>query len=439
MKVHGKSQYHATEKQAKVNSTSNGDSKRFNNNNTIKKSAVNTKLWITPDEIPFTVGEIKNSIPSHLFQKNLFISLAYLLADVAGLVVLYTFAVFCLLDTELIFLGKVFPFLPNFLLKLAYPFLWVAFWYITGSVMTGLFIIGHECGHGAFSEYKLVNEFVGWATHSYVLTPYQSWKISHANHHKFTNSMDDDEVFVPYKAVEFYQRVWKHIDNRKSPVLAFLGVIGMLVFGWPLYLTTNLGGPGKYLKGWNNNHFLPHSSIFHPKDFIPVLIADIGFFSFLGLLCWLSYQYGILTIFFLYGIPYFICYSHLIIITYLQHTATYLPHWGKGKFTWLHGALSTVDRSWGKILDIMFHHISDTHICHHLFPTLPFYNAQEATKYLKEFLGPYYMSDDTNVLLAFWQNFQDCKYVDPFHGNSGLWVYKGCPDGSTVSEKNKDN
>lgn len=50
------------------------------------------------------------------------------------------------------------------------------------------------------------------------------------------------------------------------------------------------------------------------------------------------------------------------------------------EWQWLRGALCTVDRSFGPLLDHTFHHIVDTHVCHHLFSTMPFYHAQEATQ-----------------------------------------------------------
>ena len=43
---------------------------------------------------------------------------------------------------------------------------------------------------------------------------------------------------------------------------------------------------------------------------------------------------------------------------------------------WLRGALCTVDRSFGWLLDRTLHHITDTHVCHHLFSKMPFYHAQ---------------------------------------------------------------
>ena len=80
-----------------------------------------------------------------------------------------------------------------------------------------------------------------------------------------------------------------------------------------------------------------------------------------------------------------------MLITYLQHTDVYMPHFRGKEFQWLRGALCTVDRSFGPLLDHCFHHITDTHVCHHLFSKMPFYHAQEATEAFKKVLGPYYL------------------------------------------------
>jgi len=77
----------------------------------------------------------------------------------------------------------------------------------------------------------------------------------------------------------------------------------------------------------------------------------------------------------------------------------------------LRGALATVDRNYG-ILNQWFHHIGDTHVCHHIFSKMPHYHSEEATKYLKPILGKYYKYDDTPIFEALWQTRRFCKYVD---------------------------
>jgi len=113
----------------------------------------------------------------------------------------------------------------------------------------------------------------------------------------------------------------------------------------------------------------------------------------------------------------------LVLITFLQHTDYALPHYTNEEWDWLRGALATVDRDFG-ILNGIFHHITDTHVVHHLFSNMPFYHAKEATESVKRLLGDYYRFDDTNFVKALWQNFV-CTYVQPDLGSDGklgiLW------------------
>jgi omega-6 fatty acid desaturase / acyl-lipid omega-6 desaturase (Delta-12 desaturase) len=44
--------------------------------------------------------------------------------------------------------------------------LWALYGFWAGLFATGLWVIAHECGHQAFSEYKIVNNTVGWVLHS---------------------------------------------------------------------------------------------------------------------------------------------------------------------------------------------------------------------------------------------------------------------------------
>lgn len=50
--------------------------------------------------------------------------------------------------------------------------LWPVYWYAQGSVMTGVWVLAHECGHQSFSESQFVNDLVGTVCHSALLVPY---------------------------------------------------------------------------------------------------------------------------------------------------------------------------------------------------------------------------------------------------------------------------
>jgi omega-6 fatty acid desaturase (delta-12 desaturase) len=126
-------------------------------------------------------------------------------------------------------------------------------------------------------------------------------------------------------------------------------------------------------------------------------------------------QFGVQAVATYYFIPYLVVNMNLVLITYLQHTDEYVPHYRPTngvEFPWLRGALATVDRSYGWLLDIVFHHISDTHVVHHLFHEMPFYNAIEATIQVRKFLGDYYLVDHTPTPVALWKAWKTCRFVE---------------------------
>ncbi len=137
--------------------------------------------------------------------------------------------------------------------------------------------------------------------------------------------------------------------------------------------------------------------------------------------CRLSYTFGFGTFAKLYLAPYLVVNGYLVLITFLQHTDFYVPHYRASEWNWLRGALSTVDRSFGSIIDSQLHHIADTHVCHHIFSKMPFYHAQEATAAMIPVLGAYYLKDDTPILPACYLSWSRCHFVED---QGGVLQYK---------------
>src|SRR6185369_15734313 len=53
-----------------------------------------------------------------------------------------------------------------------------------------LFMIQHDCGHGAFFGEKQANEWVGRIIGVFTLTPYDYWRQTHAIHHATSGNLD---------------------------------------------------------------------------------------------------------------------------------------------------------------------------------------------------------------------------------------------------------
>jgi acyl-lipid omega-6 desaturase (Delta-12 desaturase) len=60
----------------------------------------------------------------------------------------------------------------------------------TAGFLVRLFMIQHDCGHGAFFRHRLVNDWVGRAIGVLTLTPYDFWRRTHALHHATSGNLD---------------------------------------------------------------------------------------------------------------------------------------------------------------------------------------------------------------------------------------------------------
>ena len=99
----------------------------------------------------------------------------------------------------------------------------------------------------------------------------------------------------------------------------------------------------------------------------------------------------------------------IVAITYLHHTHPDVPHYDENAWTFVKGALCTVDRRFGWIGRHLFHEIIDYHVIHHLFPKIPFYHAEEATNAVTPFLGKQYHLDEGMYLKSLSDTFGSCK------------------------------
>lgn len=349
----------------------------------------------------FTLKTIRDAIPPHCFKRSLTRSMIHLIKDCMVV------ALFGWMATHISSLPTLFPTmpLPQWVVYVAWPI----YWYAQGCVMTGLWVLAHECGHQAFSDYEIINNIVGTIFHSLLLVPYHPWRITHGRHHNNTGSCDHDEVFAPSTRSD-----WKDEALRTTPIGNWWGIFVMLTFGWwPGYLIFNATGPAKY-RGKDVSHLSPTAVFIDPKDYWLVVQSDIALFACFGLLAYAIYTFGFLTVGAYYIIPEMIVNLHLVLITYLQHTDVYMPHFRNKEWNWLRGALCTIDRQFGPLglFDRTLHHITDTHVCHHLFSTMPFYHCLEATPYIKKVLGEYYRKDDTPIPYAVYRAFSCCQFVE---------------------------
>ncbi|KAK4112357.1 hypothetical protein N656DRAFT_709622 [Canariomyces notabilis] len=376
----------------------------------------------------FTIKDIRDAIPKHCFERSAIRSLSYVARDIV-----------CLATTFYIWNTFVTPeYIPAKPMRVV---LWAVYTFIQGLFGTGLWVLAHECGHGAFSPSKRLNDFVGWILHSSLLVPYFSWQISHSKHHKATGNMERDMVFVPRTREDHATRIGRLVHElseltEETPVYTLLHLIGQQSIGWWNYLLTNVTGHNNHEKqregrgkgkrngfGGGVNHFDPRSPLYENKDSHLIVLSDIGLTITVSVLVYLGNTFGWSNMFVWYFLPYMWVNHWLVAITYLQHTDPSLPHYTEEEWNFVRGAAATIDREFGFIGRHLFHGIIETHVLHHYVSSIPFYNADEATEAIKPVMGRHYRADTregpVGFIKALWKSARWCQWVEPTSGAEG--------------------
>eukprot|EP00483_Globobulimina_turgida_P002135 UN02137 len=117
------------------------------------------------------LSEIKKLIPPHCFEKKLLNSLFYMIVDMI------------LLSSSF----YTWQFVERY-----YFIFYIPFVICYGFIMWCLFVVGHDCGHGSFSNHSIINDICGHLCQVPLCVPYWPWAYSHSQHHKYHNHYEKD-------------------------------------------------------------------------------------------------------------------------------------------------------------------------------------------------------------------------------------------------------
>ena len=122
-------------------------------------------------------------------------------------------------------------------------------------LLVRLFMIQHDCGHGAFFRHRLANDWVGRVLGVLTLTPYDFWRSTHAIHHSTSGNLDRrgtgdidtltvHEYLARSRLGRLRYRVYRHplIMFGFGPAYLFLIQhrlpVGLMRQGWLPWLST---------------------------------------------------------------------------------------------------------------------------------------------------------------------------------------------------------
>lgn len=157
------------------------------------------------------------------------------------------------------------------LTALAFVVFWILMWgslelsYIltlvlaipTAGFLVRLFLIQHDCGHGAFFRRRLANNWVGRVIGTLTLTPFDYWRRSHNIHHATSGNLEHrgigdiqtltvSEYLSLSRWQKFCYRLYRHplflfgIAPAYLFLLQYRLPIGLMLDGWLPWLSTML-------------------------------------------------------------------------------------------------------------------------------------------------------------------------------------------------------
>jgi acyl-lipid omega-6 desaturase (Delta-12 desaturase) len=259
---------------------------------------------------------------------------------------------------------------------LAWAALHFGYWWLSlllavpaAGFLVRLFMIQHDCGHGAFFRHRLANDWVGRVIGVLTLTPYDFWRRTHALHHASSGHLerrgigDIDTLTVrEYLARSFWGRLGYRL--YRHPLVMFgIGPAYLFVFQHRLPV-------GLFRGGWQ-----PWLSTMATNLAIAVVVA--GLIRFIGVGPFLLVHLPIMLLAGSVGVWLFYV-QHQFELTYWAHDGEWTLHeaalYGSSHYD-LPGILQWFTANIG------VHHV------HHLCSRIPYYRLPRALREYPELRG----------------------------------------------------
>jgi acyl-lipid omega-6 desaturase (Delta-12 desaturase) len=244
---------------------------------------------------------------------------------------------------------------------------------LAGSAISALFVIGHDAAHGAYTDDRRLNAFIGRIAFLPALHNYSLWRVQHNRlHHRLTNLKGFNSWSPLAKAEYDALPSWRRAVERlyRSP-LGFA----------PYYL----------IERWWRDKFFPRSRVNAGQPFIfwldfALLLTYLA--AFLTILASAGQSGAASAILWGFVVPFLTWNALMGATTYMQHTHQHVP-WFESMAEWraLDGQEEvSVHVQMPRWYGLISHHVMD-HPAHHVHPKIPLYHLASAQRRLNELLG----------------------------------------------------
>jgi acyl-lipid omega-6 desaturase (Delta-12 desaturase) len=277
------------------------------------------------------------------------------------------------------------------------------FSWLVGAAIGEFFIIGHDAGHRAYFNSKILNELIGRFCFLFTIHSFSLWQFSHNQfHHGYTNIVGKDYMYPPLSNSDFAD-----LPYLKKCIARFLRT----PYGIGIY----------YFLISIEHHILPthHNARSKWFKYLPDTILLIFWVTFW--ICTLIYIGSVLApskssyevIAFSFLIPYIYLNYVIGFASFINHTNPNIPwHLGESKrlVTPTDQLEYSTRSSLPEPLSIMFLNILE-HNAHHANVSIPLYNLKKAQRSLENITGDKILVIK-NSFTHYWDVCHRCKLYD---------------------------
>ncbi len=323
-----------------------------------------------------TLDDVRRAIPRELFTPNPLQS-AWSLVRAAVCIALCVWL-----------LARV-PLTPGWPLLWEVPVL-AAIWILHGWVLVGVFLIGHDCGHGSFSSTRWVNTVVGWLCMAPLANSFYAWRVTHDRHHAFTQLRGHDVDWAAHLVTK------DEFESAAAPPSWMTRVGYSLPCGIFLWIAWNTVRRGAMMHTMFTNGRLS-------REWGHLLRSNMLMgLSLVGVYGALWYVSGFWGMFKYHGIPATIAMVTSWVIITIQHANEDSLWYELEAWTPLRGQLvSTFDVRFPAWLESLWCY-GNIHIPHHVAPAIPWYHLKKASLAIRERYADYYQERAFSIGYLAW-------------------------------------
>jgi len=238
--------------------------------------------------------------------------------------------------------------------------------FLAGLAFVGIFVLGHDCGHYAFSRKRWVNDVVGTLCHLPIMNGFFAWRLAHDYHHRNRQIRKHDPdwpelLYRENEDVPWHQKLAVKLGPG-SPVGLFVGFwVGMVkraFFG--LFIPQMKVNTGDKWRVYLHSIFSAAAVFFMLRFYYQTL----GFEKFLEM----------------YVAPAFVGTTFGALLTFMHHSHEGSPVFDREGYD---PYLAQVEGTWNvrfpRWMEWMWLDIN-IHLPHHVIPGLPWYHLRSATE-----------------------------------------------------------